>query len=113
MACMTQQRGSGTEEGEKIMKGFSLVPLDVKHGSPSNFDVLSGRCRNVGSIRDIGLVDAFGGLNNLVQPRGNLRWRYPPAKYISSRNRGPIEISVGVLSLDEHGTLQRKTREKT
>ena len=66
MACMTQQRGSGTEEGEKIMKGFSLVPLDVKHGSPSNFDVLSGRCRNVGSIRDIGLVDALGGLNNQI-----------------------------------------------
>ena len=95
------------------MKKLSVVPLDVKYGSPINFDMFSSSRRNVGSIGNIALVDTLGGLDNLVQPRGDLwRW-YPSAENVSSRNGRSVEISVGVLSLDEHGSLQRKSREET
>ena len=95
------------------MKRLSVVPLDVKYGSPFNFDVFSSSRRNIGSIGNIALVDTLSGLDNLVQPRGDLWWRYPPTENVSSRDRRSVEISVGVLSLDENGSLQRKTREET
>lgn len=56
-------RDGGKEEG---IERLSVVSLDVKHGSSSNFDMLSSRCWDIGSVRDIGLVDTFSGLDNLV-----------------------------------------------
>jgi len=95
------------------MKKRSVVPLDVKYGSPSNFHMVSSCCRNVGSVRDVALVDTLSGLDDLVQPRGNFWWRYPSAENVSGRDGRPVEIPISVLSLDKYGSLQRKTREET
>ena len=87
------------------MKELSVVPLDVKYGSPFNFDVFSSSRRNVGSIGNIAFVDTLSGFDNLVQPRGDFWWWYPPAENVPSRDGRSVEISIGVLSLDKDSSL--------
>jgi len=90
------------------------MSLYIKYSSSSsNLDVISSRCRDVRSIGNTRLIDTLSGLDNLVQPRRDLRGWDPTAEDIPSRNGGSIEISIGVLPLNQYGSLQRKSRKQT
>ena len=98
---MCKRRGKKGDGRKARLERFSVMSLDIKHSPPSpNLDVISSRCRNVGSVRNTGLVDTLSGLDNLIQPRRDFRWRDPTAKDIPSRDRGSVKLSIGVLPLN-------------
>lgn len=90
------------------------MSLNIKHSSSSsNLDVFSGRCRDIRSVGNATLVNTLSGLDNFIQPRRDLRRWDPTAEDIPSRDRGSVEISIGVLPLNQHRSLQRKPRKQT
>jgi hypothetical protein len=111
----TQNRrgGDAYRNRKEDLERLSVMSLDIKYSSSSNLDVVSSRCRDVRSVGNTGFVNTLSGLDNLIQSRRDLRRWHPSAEDIPSRNGGSIEIPIGVLPLNQHGSLQRKSRKQT
>ena len=76
-------------------------------------EVLARRRRDVRFSREAGLVEALGGLDDLVHARGDLGGRDASAEDVPRGDGGAVELAVGVLALDEHRALEREPGEES
>ena len=75
-------------------------------------EVLARRRGDVRFSREAGLVEALGGLDDLVHARGDLRGRDASAEDVPRGDGRAVELAVGVLALDEHGAFEREAGEE-
>lgn len=88
-----------------------LVPLGIEHSLVTLIrDMLTNGARVISGIWDARLIQTFGGFDYFVQFRGHLRRRNPSTENVARRYRGPVEIAICILALDQDGTLERKAR---
>lgn len=84
--------------------------LRIKHHLPTrrlrvHRQVVARHAGHVRLARQARLVEPLRGLDDLVQPRGDLGRRDAPAEDVARGDRGAVEIAVGVLALDERGAF--------
>jgi hypothetical protein len=70
-------------------------------------DVLASGGRDVCFLRQARFVEPFGGLDDLVQTRGDFGRRDAPAEDVARGYGRAVKVAVGVFALDERGAFQR------
>lgn len=67
----------------------------------------------IGLLWETCLIESLRSFNDFIESRSNFRGRNTSTKDVLGRYGRPVEITIGILALNQDGTFQRNTSEKT